>query len=72
MARFITQADMEAIFSVTDVLGLSREAIKVPLQPKGEGSVERLASGTLRIVVPDGPLDPWLPALRSRIEQLIG
>lgn len=70
MARFVTQSDMERIFSVIDGLGLSREAIKVPLQPKGEGSVERIGGGIFRIVVPEGPIEPWLPILKARIEEL--
>ena len=70
MPRILGQDDMEKIFRVVDDLGISREEIRVPLAPKGDGQVER-AGGMIRIVVPETtPLDDWLPTLRARIEEL--
>jgi len=71
MATILTQAVMEQIFAVTDALGISREAIQVPLRPLGEGSVSRLADGRIRIVLPEEtPVDSWLTTLRRRLQEL--
>ena len=61
---------MNRVFDVVDDLEISRERIQVELLPVGEGSVERLTSGRIGIVLPDGPLGEWLPLLRARLEQL--
>ena len=71
MPGFIGQEHMNQIFEVVDALELSREAITVPLARKGDGRVERLPDGRIRIVVPDAdPLDSWLAGLREQIAGL--
>jgi len=65
--------DMRQVLALADSLGLSREAIKVPLAPQGEGSVERLPGGQFRIVLPaNQPLASWLPTLAERLRELLG
>ncbi len=64
-------AEMTKIFEVVDSLGISREAVTVPLAPNSAGSVERLPSGKFRIVVPENiSLDDWLPVLRRSLINL--
>jgi hypothetical protein len=71
MTRPIGMAEMNRVFEVIDALGISREAITVPLLPSGDGLVETLPGGKVRIVIPDGsPLDAWLPTLRRRLEEI--
>lgn len=73
MAKPVSMAQMNAIFEVTDRLGMSREVVAVPLAPQGEGSVEQLPGGKVRIVVPaTRTLEEWLPAMRARLIELLG
>lgn len=59
---------MQQLFEVTDELGIDREAIEVPLEMEGEGGVERLASGKLRIRLPEpDDLGAFLKSLPQRI-----
>jgi len=46
----VTMREMEAIFAVTDRLGISREALAVPLMPRTPGRVRRLPNGRIEIV----------------------
>lgn len=67
----IGMTEMRKIFSVIDELGIHREKIEVPLQPKGSGAVETLPSGKVRITIPeDRTLEGWLSELRSELEKL--
>ena len=71
MIRPIGMAEMNKIFEVVDSLGVSREAILVPLAPSGVGSVEKLPEGRFRVVIPEViPLDDWLPILRQSLLDL--
>lgn len=66
--RLLDQAAMRRLFEVTDELGLDREEIEVPLEMRGEGAVERLPSGKLRITLPDADdPGPFLASLPERI-----
>ena len=49
----IQQSDMEAVFAVTDELGIHREAVTVPLAKRGDGGVKSLGSGQLQITLPE-------------------
>lgn len=56
----ITQSDMEALFAVTDELGLHREAITVPLGKRDPGGVRRLGPNQLQITLPEStPAAEW-------------
>jgi hypothetical protein len=71
MPTTISQQDMEAIFGVIDALGISREAITVPLGRKDPGTVRRMAGGQIQIVLPASvETEAWLPTLRAELEQL--
>jgi len=66
--RLLSQSAMQQLFEVTDELDLDREAIEVPLEMQGEGAVERLESGKLRITLPDADdLGPFLATLPERL-----
>lgn len=69
MGRAVTLEDIQAVFRVTDALGISREALVIPLAPGRPGRVRRLASGKLEIVVDaEAPLAEWLETLPGLIE----
>ena len=68
MLERVTLAEIQAVFGVTDVLGISREALVIPLSPGRPGRVRRLPSGKLEIVVDaEVPLAEWLEGLPSLI-----
>ncbi len=69
MLDAVTLKEIEAIFAVTDALGISREALVIPLAPGRPGRVRRLPSGKLEIVVDaDVPLAEWLTGLPALID----
>jgi hypothetical protein len=49
----ITMQDMEAVFSVTDSLGIHRESVSVELTKEDPGSVRRNAGGKIEITLPE-------------------
>jgi hypothetical protein len=67
MLEVVTMKEIDAIFEVTDALGIHRESLVIPLGPATPGRVRKLPSGKLEIVVDaQTPIDEWvkrLPAL---------
>jgi hypothetical protein len=63
----VTMKEIDAIFEVTDELGVHRESLVIPLGPLSPGRVRRLPNGKLEITVDaDRPIEDWvkeLPAL---------
>jgi hypothetical protein len=59
--------EIDAIFAVTDALGVHREMLVIPLGPATPGRVRRLPTGKFEIVVDaEIPIEEWvkeLPAL---------
>jgi hypothetical protein len=73
MLQAVTLKEIQAIFEVTDALGLSREALVIPLAPGRPGRVRRLPGGKLEIVVDaERPLGEWLGALPGLIRDAQG
>jgi hypothetical protein len=67
MLEVVTMKEIDAIFEVTDGLGIHREMLVIPLGPAAPGRVRRLPSGKLEITVDaQTPIEEWvkeLPAL---------
>jgi hypothetical protein len=64
----VTMKEIDAIFAVTDALGVHREMLVIPLGPATPGRVRRLPSGKLEIVVEgERPLEEWLKQLPELI-----
>ena len=69
--EIIGMADMMAIYEVTDLFGIDRESISVPLEKEGNGSVHKEQDGGIEIVAPAStPTGEWLPALKSELQGL--
>ncbi len=69
----ITMKEINAVFEVTDRLGISREAVEIPLSPTHPGSVNLLLNGKYEIVVDsDVPLEQWISTMEEMIKQLMG
>lgn len=66
----ISQADMEAVFAVTDAMGIHREAVVVPLGRKDPGTVRRLGQ-QIQITLPASvPAGEWVKTLKAELETL--
>ncbi len=64
----VTMREIDAIFAVTDALGIHREQLVIPLGPATPGRVRRMPNGKLEIVVESTrPLDEWLKGLPALI-----
>ena len=72
MLKAVTLKEIERIFTITDALGLSREALVIPLRTETPGRVRILDNGKLEIVVDrDAEFDEWLSRLGPEIRSLM-
>lgn len=68
MLDVVTMKEIDAVFAVTDALGIHRERLVIPLGPAAPGRVRRLPSGKLEITVEaQRPLEEWLAELPALI-----
>ena len=72
MLKVVTLKEIERIFAVIDPMGISREAIVIPLRTEHPGRVSILKDGQLEIVVErDGDFEEWITRLEARIRDLM-
>ena len=72
MLKAVTLKEIEKIFEVLDALGISREAVIIPLRPEHPGRVSLLKDGKLEIVVErDDDFTSWVKTLENRIRGLM-
>jgi hypothetical protein len=72
LLKALTLKEIERIFTVTEPLGLSREAVVIPLRPEHPGRVSMRRDGKLEIVVErDQEFEDWLKGLKAQIEALM-
>jgi hypothetical protein len=68
MLEVVTMKEIDAIFEVTDALGVHREMLVIPLGPATPGRVRRLPSGKFEIVVDaQTPIEQWVKELPGLI-----
>jgi len=68
MLEVVSMKEIDAIFVVTDGLGIHREQLVIPLGPASPGRVRRLLNGKYEITVEaERPLDEWLKELPALI-----
>jgi hypothetical protein len=66
--KAVGSREIDQIFEITDALGISREALVIPLRPECPGRVLRIGGGKLAIVVDgDAEFEQWLSRLESEI-----
>ena len=69
MLEVVTMKEIDAIFAVTDALGIHREMLVIPLGPATPGRVRRLPTGKLEITVDaERPIEEWVKDLPSLID----
>jgi hypothetical protein len=72
MLKAVTLKEIERIFAVIDPMGISREAVEIPLRTEHPGRVSILKNGKLEIVVEhDADFDDWLTHLEAQIRALM-
>jgi hypothetical protein len=68
MLEVVTMKEIDAIFEVTDALGVHRESLVIPLGPATPGKVRKLPNGKLEITVDaDTPIEDWVKGLPALI-----
>jgi ribonucleotide reductase alpha subunit len=73
----VTLREIERVFEVLDRLGLSREAVVIPLKPAHPGGIRVLDAGKNQgkveiTVESETPLDAWLPVLETLLRDAMG
>jgi predicted Rdx family selenoprotein len=72
MLKAVTLKEIERIFAVIDPMGISREAVEIPLRTEHPGRVSILKNGKLEIVVErDGEFEDWIKNLEAQIRDLM-
>ncbi len=72
MLKAITLKEIELIFAITDGLGISREALVIPLRTASPGCVRRIAGGKIEIVVEqNADFAQWLNGLQDQLRLLL-
>jgi predicted Rdx family selenoprotein len=72
MLKTVTLKEIERIFAVIDPMGISREAVEIPLRTEHPGRVSILKNGKLEIVVErDGDFEDWIKNLEAQIRDLM-
>jgi hypothetical protein len=68
MLEVVTMKEIDAIFEVTDALGIHREKLVIPLGPAAPGRVRTLPSGKIEITVDaERPIEEWVKDLPGLI-----
>jgi len=70
----VTLAEIERVFEVLERLGISREAVVIPLRPESPGRMRVLPNGKAEIVLDaERPLDEFLRDVEAWLtEQMRG
>jgi hypothetical protein len=72
MLKAVTLKEIERIFAVIDPMGISREAVEIPLRTEHPGRISILKNGKLEIVVErDGDFEDWITGLEVQIRDLM-
>ena len=69
MLEVVGMKEIDAIFAVTDALGIHRESLVIPLGPATPGRVRRLPNRKLEITVEAArPIEEWVKELPALIQ----
>jgi hypothetical protein len=66
--KAVTLKEIEKIFAIIEPMGISREAIVIPLRTDSPGRVSIDKAGKLEVVVDrDADFDEWIKGLEAKI-----
>ena len=69
----VTMREIDAVFEVLDRLGISREAVVIPLKPGHPGGIRTLENGKVEITIEsETALPDWLPELERLLGEATG
>jgi hypothetical protein len=72
MLKAVGIKEIEKILEVIDAMGISREAVIIPLRPEHPGRVSIKKDGKLEIIVErDDDFSEWVRTLEGRIRELM-
>jgi hypothetical protein len=72
MLKSVTMKEIDAIFAVTDAMGIHRESLTIPLGPATPGRVRRTPAGKLEILVEaEQPFEEWIQVLPELIRSAL-
>jgi len=72
LIKALSLKEIEQIFVITDAIGISREALVIPLRTESPGRMKLMPNGKLEIVVDrDSDFAGWLDGLEDRIRALM-
>jgi hypothetical protein len=72
MREMVRQSDVEAVFALTDRLGIHRERVIIPLAARHPGRVRKMPNGKIEIVVEaEGDLETWVAGLEPELRRLV-
>ena len=72
MLKVVTLKEIERVFEILEDVGLSREAVVIPLKPAHPGRVRLLPDQRLEIVLDsEAPLDESLAEVRRAIVAIL-
>jgi len=73
MLTAVTLKEIAKVFAVIDRLGISREAVVIPLRPAIPGDVRRLSNGKIEITVDAAvPIDAWVLTVAQQLRSYTG
>ncbi len=69
--QIIDMSDMTAVFSVTDLMGIHRESVRVELSKEDPGSIERTGDNIIEITLPETELlEEFTARLQAELEAM--
>jgi hypothetical protein len=72
MLKVVGMKQINAIFEVTDRLGINREWIEIPLGPESPGQVKKLPNGKYEIIVDSEiPIEQWLSVMEAELKKMM-
>ncbi len=72
MLKAVTLKEIEKIFAVIEPMGISREAIVIPLRTESPGRVSIDKAGKLEVIVDrDEDFDVWIKGLEAKIRTVM-
>ncbi len=72
MLKAVTLKEIEKIFAVIEPMGISREAVVIPLRTETPGRVSIDKAGKLQIIVErDADFDEWVQGLEAKIREVM-
>lgn len=72
MLNVVGMKEINAIFEVTDRLGINREWIEIPLGPESPGKVQKLPNGKYEITVDaEVPIETWVAVMEEELKKLL-